>query len=120
MEDMVRSFATRSRGMEVFNLLYPILKDPEATRVVVDWSGVKAASPSFVDEFVGAVCGVIQKDDYHSDVAFTGGDPRINDLIHTVARRRGCRVKQSYNPRALRLGHTTLPGGATESHLVPV
>src|SRR5919106_4420366 len=99
LKDISRSFATRMRGQEAIKHLYETLQATNTEKVMVDWRGVSAASPSFIDEFVGAVCGAIQRGYLNNrDVIFTGEDHHIIELIDTILQRRGCLIEYALNP----------------------
>ena len=93
LSDVSRSFATRMKGEELGSLVSRDSKElPPGKTVVVDWSGVVAVSPSFVDEFVKTL------DPLRDIVLFSGVAPSISGLVEKVSRRRAFPVRYLAGP----------------------
>jgi hypothetical protein len=76
--------------------------------------------PSFIDEFVGAVCGVIQRGHLNNRyVIFTGEDSHIIELIDTILQRRGCLIKYALNPGDVLRGELSVLGDPTQPRPIP-
>ncbi len=71
-----RTFATRQRAQDV------VAKLQSGDRITIDFAGVKAASPSFVDELFGLVSETF------SQAEIAGASDDIGDLIERVISRR--------------------------------
>lgn len=89
LSDHANYFATRSKGQELFIELEKMLRE-EVDTVVIDWSGVLAASPSFVDEFLGRCCESVASNTYAPKIAITVDDLHITQLIDSILKRRSC------------------------------
>lgn len=70
------TFATRQRAEEIARGLQP------GDRITIDFGGVKAASPSFVDELFGLTSEVFS----YADIV--GTPDEIGELLERVIRRR--------------------------------
>ena len=92
LSDHATSFATRSKGQELFIELEKMLGE-ETNSIVIDWTGIQAASPSFVDEFVGRCCDTLMSKASANKLMFTVDDSHITDLIDTILKRRSCAVE---------------------------
>ena len=83
-----RALATRSKGKELVQSFREVFESTTADTMVVAWDGVKAASPSFTDEFVGRLHDMIIEAPIKRTVVFSGDDPYVMDLVDTILRRR--------------------------------
>ena len=88
LSDVSRSFATRMKGEEVGGLVSRGIEDlsPGKT-MIIDWSGVVAASPSFVDELVKMLAPC------RNTISFSGMSPYLSGLVEVVSRRRSFPVR---------------------------
>ena len=116
LTDSARSFATRSKGQEMARRFSEIIEGVAAEIIVVAWDGVRAASPSFIDEFVGGIQKTFEGGSYgRRTVVFTGDDGYIVELVDTILRRRefpvryALRVDDVLEGTSSYLGHPTLP-----------
>ena len=116
--DMSRSFATRAKGQEVFAFLSKAREDTEAERVIVDWCGVNAASPSFIDEFVGRICETCPDEGLRDGIVITCDSGRIVELIDTVLRRRGYQLSYALKPEDVLTGRLNVLGDPSGSRPV--
>ena len=119
LADTSRSFATRAKGQEVFAFLSKAREDTQAERVIVDWHGVNAASPSFIDEFVGRICETGPDEGLRDGIVITGDSGRIIELIDTVLRRRGCQLSYALKPEDVLTGRLDLLGDLSGPRAVP-
>jgi hypothetical protein len=115
LSDLAPSFVTRSRGHELAKNFRAIIEKATADTIVVGWDGVRAVSPSFIDEFVGGIREVVEHGAYHPTVVFTGDDRYIIELIDTILRRREFPVSYALRADDVEkgtsgtLGHPTIP-----------
>ena len=93
LANVSRSFATRTRGEEVAKLVLDFAAKAEPGGVVVDWDGVSAASPSFVDEFVNGIQRAGHAKSRSSRISFTSDNPGIIDLVDAILRRRESSIR---------------------------
>jgi hypothetical protein len=70
MADFGISFATRPRAVEIAQSL------GRGRDLTINWEGVSAASPSFVDEFLGALAAR-----FDGRVAFEGLEPQLQSIF---------------------------------------
>ena len=99
LERFGRSCATREKGRAVFSQLRNELSSQRTARpeVVVDWSGVNLASPSFIDEFISLLCS----EEFCSrpdSIIFAGSNGYIAQQIHAILLRRGREVRRANTP----------------------
>lgn len=92
LSNYATSFATRSKGEEMFLLFNEILIEHDGDVVIVDWVGVTAASPSFVDEFIGRCCDEFLIKSNHVQLKFVVSDPHMAEIITTIVNRRQCEI----------------------------
>lgn len=100
LAELSRSFATRTRGKEVARLVGGAISKEKPVKMVVSWSGVNAASPSFIDAFVSGVRESVDAEPTSSSIVFADVNEELIDLVDTVLRRREFPVryaKQSDN-----------------------
>ena len=104
--DSGRGFASREKGRVVFERLRDILdgQPNQYSKAIVDWSGVRTASPSFIDEFIGLVCPEGESDSRWEGIVFTSIAPYIQDQMHAILRRRGCKIKYAPSLKEAREG----------------
>ena len=88
-----RSFATRARGREVASLVAEFASINEPREIVVDWNGVNAASPSFIDEFVGGIQSATHGRFYCDRISFALDESGVADLVGAILRRRGFPIR---------------------------
>ena len=95
LERFGSSCATREKGRAVFSQLRKELDSQRTTRpeVIVDWSGVNLASPSFIDEFIGLLCPEGESGFREDGVIFAGCNDYIANQIHAILSRRGREVR---------------------------
>ena len=100
LSEVAKSFATRTKGADVFQQLVEAVTLAENQPLVVDWAGVNAASPSFIDEFVGRCCDAYGSGTTNAKITFNVDDPHIIELITTIMVRRGCHIPHTSNKSA--------------------
>ena len=110
LAELSRSFATRMKGKEVAGLVGSVIAKNNPGTIVVDWSGVSAASPSFIDEFINGIQEAVQTESFRSSVAFMGNDSGIMTLVDTILRRREFPVRYAARPDDLNLGSVSMLG----------
>ena len=90
-----RGFASRGKGRLVFGQLQAMLAEqPSASPdLIVDWSGVNAASPGFIDEFIGLLCPEGDNNPRWDRIIFAGSNDYITQQIHAILLRRGREVR---------------------------
>lgn len=90
-----RGFASRGKGRLVFGQLQDLLAEQPAAsqELIVDWSGVNAASPGFIDEFIGLLCPEGESSFREDGVIFAGSNDYITQQIHAILLRRGQEVR---------------------------
>ena len=88
LAEVSRSFATRTKGKEVAGLVGDIIARTKPTTMVVDWHGVSAASPSFIDELVNGIQEAVRLESDCSRIVFTGDNQGITDLVDAISKRR--------------------------------
>lgn len=110
LAELSRSFATRMKGKEVAGLVRDVIAKNNPGTIVVDWSGVSAASPSFIDEFIGGIQEAVCMASFRSSVAFMGNDSGIMTLVDTILRRREFPVRYTARPDDPNLGSVSMPG----------
>ena len=110
LAELSRSFATRMKGKEVAGLVGNVIAKNNPGTIMVDWNGVSAASPSFIDEFVGGIREAVQTESCRSSVVFTGNDPGVMTLVDTILRRREFPVRYAARPDDLNLGSVGMLG----------
>ena len=64
LSEVARSFATRMIGQKTAECVGELIHTRKPETIVINWDGVRAASPSFIDEFVGGVDGAMNKSRY--------------------------------------------------------
>ena len=87
------SFATRAKGQEVMQSVCDAIARINPEAILVDWTGVSAASPSFIDEFIDGIKRC------HIPTPFTGANPDIAILLDTIARRRAFHIEYAECPK---------------------
>ena len=92
LSDLRKSFATRSKAGDVFRSFNELVASTETHDVVVDWTGVSAASPSFIDEFVGHCCDAIESRSPCITIKFCVDEKYIVSVISSSLNRRGCHI----------------------------
>ena len=98
LKNISRSFATRAKGQEVTQCVGAIMEASHPKILLVDWNGVRAASPSFVDEFIGGLQSIAQTETCKSQISFTGVAPSIATLLDLVLGRRSFQIGYSEWP----------------------
>lgn len=95
LERFGSSCATREKGRAVFSQLRKELDSQRTTlpEVIVDWSDVNAASPGFIDEFIGLLCPEGESGFREDGVIFAGCNDYIANQIHAILLRRGREVR---------------------------
>lgn len=95
LERFGSSCATREKGRAVFSQLRNELDSQRTTRpkVIVDWSGVNLASPSFIDEFISLLCPEGESGFREDSVIFAGCNAYIAGQLHAILSRRGREVR---------------------------
>ena len=88
LANVSRSFATRAKGQEVIRCVCEVMAETNPNVMLVDWNGVSAASPSFIDEFINGIQEVVHTGEYRSQICFTGAGPAIATLLDVIAKRR--------------------------------
>lgn len=90
-----RGFASRGKGRLVFGQLQDLLAEQpeERPEVIVDWSGVNAASPGFIDEFIGLLYPEGESSFREDGIIFAGSNDYITQQIHAILSRRGREVR---------------------------
>ena len=88
LSDLSRSFATRMKGEEIGGLVSKGIENlsPDST-MIIDWNGVVAVSPSFVDELVKVLAP------RQGAIAFSGMSPSLSGLVERVSHRRSFPVR---------------------------
>lgn len=122
LADSSSSFATRGKGRDMFGSFQGVLNGQLAEHpgVIVDWSGVNAASPGFIDEFIGLVCPEGESSSLWHGVIFTGSNLHITGRIDMILRRRGCQLKYAPTPEAAEAGDLSVLGGVVAKGPNPV
>lgn len=95
------SFATRAKGQEVVRSMCDVIAKTSPKTILVDWYGVSAASPSFIDEFVNGLQGVVHTEARCSRVLFTRADPAITSLLNVILARRAFDIEYAEYPGGL-------------------
>ena len=108
--EVSKSFATRTKGEELFKGLSKFIEEADSAVVIVDWNGVEAASPSFIDEFAGKACEALARGDFTKSVVFTGDNAQVTGLIDTILKRRGCQVEHALKPNNVQKAHLRVLG----------
>ena len=83
------SFATRMKGTVMSQALGEFITTSRPAKIVVNWDGVLAASPSFIDEFVGGLQRLLCNDHVYREIAFTCAAAPIASLLEDILERRG-------------------------------
>ena len=94
LADYHETFSTRPRGREMYKKFALLADNTDTSCVVVCWDEVRAASPSFIDEFVGHIAEASKKGDLPV-VVFTGQDEYVMKMLDTILRRRDLEVKHA-------------------------
>ena len=119
--DSARSFATRSKGQEMAQRFGEVLQSAVVETIVVGWDGVSAASPSFIDEFVGGIQKTLESGSYgKKTVVFTGDDQYIIDLVDTILKRRKFPVRYALKVNDVEKGTDRFLGRPTMPIAIPV
>ncbi len=95
LSEIAYSFATRSKGREVSELVAEKIARKSPGTLIVDWEGVLAASPSFIDEFVGGISDAVDR--HYCAIAFTGENVELMGLVDVILKRR--KVAVEFAPR---------------------
>ena len=119
LADLATSFATRMKAREVAELLSNRVQNTKGDAVVVDWNGVNAVSPSFIDEFIGEIGVIMQNQSRGRSIVFAGDDSYIIELIDTILRRREYPLGYALRPDDVREGQLGVLGDPTRSRVVP-
>jgi hypothetical protein len=90
-------FSTRSRGARVLADLRERARADGATCVVVDFAGVRNASYSFADEFVGTLMSDAQHGVLDFTVALENASPQVQRVLDRSLSNRGINI----SPRAV-------------------
>ena len=98
LASLARSFATRMKGKEASLLVGEVIVSKKPAIMVVDWNGISAASPSFVDEFVGGVREAMGKGSCCTRMVFTGENSDLIDMVDTILRRNEFPVQHAASP----------------------
>ena len=117
--DFYHSFASRLKGREMTQQFAEMVEGTTGEYIVVSWDGVGAASPSFIDEFVGGIQETLKKDVSHKTIVFTGDNPYIIDLIDTILKRREFPVLYSLSLDDVEKCPPGMLGHPTASRAVP-
>ena len=86
-------FATRPSGKEVARCFCDIFAQTKPDTMVVGWGGVRAASPSFIDEFVNTIQEDPHAGPHRGSIVFIGENASIIDLVDTVLKRRAFPIR---------------------------
>ena len=119
LADKARAFATRTKGQEMFEHLSAIIENSKGDRIIVDWSGVSAASPSFIDEFMGRICEVTQATPLREAIVITGDDEHVIDLVDTILKRRACPLRYALKPEDAQTGDLHVIGDPKRPRPIP-
>ena len=98
LASLARSFATRMKGKEASLLVGEVIVSKKPAIMVVDWNGISAASPSFVDEFVDGVREAMEKEPCCTRMVFTGENSDLIDMVDTILRRNEFPVQHAASP----------------------
>ena len=120
LAELSRSFATRTKGKEVAGLVGEVVARAKPETLVVGWNGVRAASPSFVDEFVSGIQAAIHTESCCSRIFFTGDDSGIINLVDTILRRREFPIRYAVRPDSLDEGPVRMLGNPSSQRVVSV
>ena len=110
LAELSRSFATRMKGKEVAGLLSDVIARNDVGTVVVGWSGVRAASPSFIDEFINGIQEAVQRESCRTNIVFTCEDSEVVTLVDTILRRREFPVRYAATSDDLYWGSSEYAG----------
>ena len=113
-----RVFATRSQAKEIAKRFEEFSRTSQAEILVVGWDDVHAASPSFIDEFVGGVGATMNQVSPTRNLVFSGDDDYIMELVGTILRRRKYPVDYVPSSRDVGCGPHTKLGLPVESDAV--
>jgi hypothetical protein len=97
LKNISRSFATRAKGQEVTQCVGAIMEAIHPKILLVDFNGVRAASPSFIDEFINGI-QAIHAGSCRSRIVFTGDDSDIINLVDVILRRRAFPIRYAVQP----------------------
>lgn len=120
LAELSRSFATRTKGKEVAGLVGEVVARSKPETLVVGWNGVRAASPSFIDEFVSGIQAAIHTESCCSRIFFTGDDSGIINLVDTILRRREFPIRYAVRPDNLDEGPVRMLGNPSSQRVVSV
>ncbi len=120
LAELSRSFATRMKGKEVAGLLSDVIARNDVGTVVVGWSGVRAASPSFIDEFINGIQEAVQRESCRTNIVFTCEDSEVVTLVDTILRRREFPVRYAATSDDLYGGSVSTLGGPSNQNLIIV
>ena len=82
--------------------------------MVVNWDGVMAASPSFVDEFVGGISVAMNEITPEGRMIFLRDNPDLIEMVGDILKRRGVTVGFVHSLEELGTGHIVELGAAAE------
>ena len=82
----------------------------DSDTIIIDWSGVNAASPSFIDEFVGRFCDNPTSRFPAVKTIFKVDNPHIIRLIDMILKLRRCAVAHAPTPAERQSGAMGLLG----------
>ena len=117
LAELSRSFATRTKGKEVAGLVGDIIAQTKPKTMVVDWDGVRAASPSFIDEFVNGIQEAVHTESCCSCIVFAGDDSGIINLVDAILTRRAFPIRYVARPDNLDGGPVRMLGNPSREPL---
>ncbi len=74
------------KGQEAAALLIEHIASVRPALIIVNWEGVRVASPSFIDEFIANIED--KRVAEPNTVVFTNAEPEIAELLEVITRRR--------------------------------
>ena len=119
LSDTASSFATRMMGGEVAQLLRDAITAEKPETIYVNWAGVIAASPSFIDAFIGGAREAMQNHPHCKNMVFIGNDDYLIEAVDTVLRRRQFTVGYTPEITDLEAEPTQVLGDPSKPRLVP-
>ena len=119
LSETARSFATRSKGQEMAKSFASTLANAKGGEIVLDWSGVTAASPSFIDEFIAGMQEVARNEIRSKTIVFAGDNPEIIDRVDTILKRREFPVQYTLRPEDVEGHAARVLGDRISSPVVP-
>ncbi len=119
LKEFGHAFATREKARMVFSHLEKMLQG-QPTQLIVDWTGVNAASPSFIDELIGLLWSNETKGLTPEDITFTSAKPYTTELINKMLHQRNCRLQYAISIEAAQAGETRTLGDVPTQQPSPV